>query len=231
MYFFVSPPHTLSYHPPNMVSTRSASLRLSSPPTTKPTITAKSPTSTKPSPAKAMSPPPLPSASPRAPAPAWSHTPSRLTLLWLAVSLPLVVWDTLYILLRPRTMPGGALHWPLWVPYALYGEVDHVYGWVAFHARDGFTAAQGSLNAVETAMSLFYLWEVLRGSSSSVKAGVRRVGGRVGGRAVLVGFSAAVMTLSKTVLYCEFFFFFFFFFPFLFSVVACLRDGMGWWFC
>jgi hypothetical protein len=80
-----------------------------------------------------------------------------------------------------------------------------LYGWVAFHARDGFTAAQGSLNAVETAMYLFYLWEVLRGSSVSVgvKDGVRRVSGWVGGRAVLVGFSAAVMTLSKTVLYCE----------------------------
>ncbi|GKT88746.1 hypothetical protein Ct61P_06596 [Colletotrichum tofieldiae] len=77
-------------------------------------------------------------------------------------------------------MPGGHLHWPLYVPYALYGEVDHVYGWKAFNAGNGFTSAQGALNAVETVMYLV---------------------GRAGALAIVVGFSAAVMTLSKTVLY------------------------------
>lgn len=140
----------------------------------------------------------------------WRHVPSRLTLLWMAVSLPLVVWDTLYVLLRPLTMEGGALFWPLWVPYRLYGEVDHVYGWVAYNAKEGFTAAQGTLNAVETAMYLFYVYEIFSqssgnssSSSSGKDAGVRVLSGRAGARAALVGFSAAVMTLSKTVLYCE----------------------------
>lgn len=100
-------------------------------------------------------------------------------------------------------MPGGSLHWPLWAPYALYGEVDHVYGFVAFNARDGFTSAQGLLNAVETTMYLAYLYTVLLSGGSSGKAGeTRTVSGREGARAVLIGFSAAVMTLSKTVLYC-----------------------------
>jgi hypothetical protein len=43
----------------------------------------------------------------------WSHTPSNLAIIWLCVSLPLVAWDTGYVMLRPLTMPGGSLHWPL----------------------------------------------------------------------------------------------------------------------
>lgn len=146
----------------------------------------------------------------RKPPSGWYHAPSRLTLLWLAVSLPLVIWDTLYLLLRPHTMEGGSLFWPFWVPYRLYGSVDYVYGWPAWDANDGFPGAQASLNAVETAMYLFYLYEVLRGSGSSSSSGTRVplgdrvVSGRPGARALLVGFSAAVMTFSKTALYCEF---------------------------
>ncbi|CAG9992698.1 unnamed protein product [Clonostachys byssicola] len=128
---------------------------------------------------------------------AWSHAPTTLTLSWLALSLPLVVWDTVYVLGRPHTMEGGWLHWPLWVPYKLYGTVDHVYGWKAFNANNGFTSAQGFLNAVETSMYLVYLWNVLgRG-----EAGTRAVRGRRGALTVVTGFSAAVMTLSKSVLY------------------------------
>ncbi|RCI15378.1 hypothetical protein L249_6564 [Ophiocordyceps polyrhachis-furcata BCC 54312] len=126
----------------------------------------------------------------------WAHVPSRATLFWMAVSLPLVAWDTIYVLGRPHTMEGGALHWPLWVPYKLYGEVDHIYGWKAFNARNGFTAAQGMLNLVESAMYLLYLGLFFRSPS-------RRLDGRPAAVAVLVGFSAAVMTLSKTMLYCK----------------------------
>ncbi|GJC86022.1 hypothetical protein ColLi_08860 [Colletotrichum liriopes] len=100
-------------------------------------------------------------------------------------------------------MPGGHLHWPLYVPYALYGEVDHVYGWKAFNAGNGFTSAQGALNAVETVMYLVYVWLYFsRGKAVEGPAGVKKaVGGRAGALAIVVGFSAAVMTLSKTVLY------------------------------
>ncbi|GKT52987.1 hypothetical protein ColTof3_00326 [Colletotrichum tofieldiae] len=133
----------------------------------------------------------------------WSHAPTSLTLFWLLISLPLVAWDTGYVLLRPWTMPGGHLHWPLYVPYALYGEVDHVYGWKAFNAGNGFTSAQGALNAVETVMYLVYVWLYFsRGKAVEGPAGVKKaVGGRAGALAIVVGFSAAVMTLSKTVLY------------------------------
>ncbi|OTA66518.1 hypothetical protein K449DRAFT_390954 [Hypoxylon sp. EC38] len=131
----------------------------------------------------------------------WAHAPSKLTLLWFAVSLPLVIWDSGYVLLRPLTMEGGSLHWPLYTPYKLYGEIDHVYGWKAFHANNGFTAAQGSLNVVETAMYLVYLW-IYFSSGANVKGRATRVlSGRPAAVAVLTAFSAAVMTLSKTVLY------------------------------
>lgn len=165
------------------------------------------------SPKSESSPPPVPAKTPRksvgrprtAAAPrGWSHAPGALTLLWLGVSLPLVAWDTGYVLLRPRSMPGGSLHWPLWVPYALYGEVDHMYGLKQWTAGNGFTSAQGFINLIETAMYLAYLWLWYAHALPAAGAGVKRVlTGRTGGLAVLIGFSAAVMTVSKTVLYCE----------------------------
>ncbi|KAI2642668.1 hypothetical protein GGS21DRAFT_186020 [Xylaria nigripes] len=136
---------------------------------------------------------------------AYAHAPSTFTLIWLAISLPLVIWDCGYVLLRPRSMPGGDLHWPLWTPYALYGEIDHVYGWKAFNADTGFTGAQGLLNVVETLMYIYYAMVYYQ---NAVIIDSRKViVGRKAALAVLVGFSAAVMTLSKTVLYwlCEYF--------------------------
>lgn len=143
----------------------------------------------------------------------WTHTTSPLTLLWLTISLPLVIWDTGYVLLRPYSMPGGFLHWPIWAPYELYGRIDYIYGWKAFNEHNGFTAAQAMLNVVETAMYLFYVWVVVYGyerpAEEKKRMGVlgtrfwghMRVEGGVGAVAVLVAFSAAVMTFSKTVLY------------------------------
>jgi hypothetical protein len=56
----------------------------------------------------------------------YAHSPPIPMLAWLVISLPLVAWDTLYVLLRPHTMPGGKFHSPFWTPYALYGTVDYV---------------------------------------------------------------------------------------------------------
>ncbi|KAI1617279.1 hypothetical protein EDD36DRAFT_159424 [Exophiala viscosa] len=141
-----------------------------------------------------------------------SHRVPPLLLGWLLVSLPLVVWDTGYIFLRPHSMPGGKFHSPIWKPYALYGTVDYVYGWPAWNNHVGFSAAQASLNAVETAMYIYYLRvlfnhgaknffvfqnldEFIKGSDESAITGPDVA------MAVLVLFSAAVMTLSKTILY------------------------------
>ena len=129
----------------------------------------------------------------------WQHIPSPITLLWLLISLPLVIWDTGYVLLRPHSMPGGWAHAPIWKPYELYGKVDYMYGWKAYNEHNGFTAAQGSLNVMETVGYLGYLWVVWNYGEGEKRA----VGGGWGGVACLVGFALCVMTVSKTALYCE----------------------------
>ncbi|KAL3423619.1 hypothetical protein PVAG01_05366 [Phlyctema vagabunda] len=145
----------------------------------------------------------------------WSHTPSNLTLIWLFIAIPLVTWDAGYVLLRPYSMPGGSLHWPIWAPYELYGTVDYIYGWKAWNEKNGFTGAQTALNVVETSMYIYYLYVLYaygkpsaapgRGAPKPAKVGFlgeqRSLNGRTGAVAVLVAFSAAVMTVSKTVLY------------------------------
>jgi hypothetical protein len=132
--------------------------------------------------------------------------------------MPLVLWDTLYILLRPHTMAGGAIQWPLWKPYEIYASIDHVYGWPGWEKKDGFGGAQGVLNAVELVLYGLYALIMYNHSTSAAGgtglqleegcgkwlAGGRKVRGNVGNRALIIGFAAAVMTLSKTVLYCEY---------------------------
>ena len=134
-----------------------------------------------------------------------AHNPPLPLLAWLVVSLPLVAWDTLYVLLRPHTMPGGKFHSPFWTPYALYGTVDYMYGWPAWNNHNGFTAAQGTLNLLESIMYCWYLYvvgsQVVDWSYEGIKT--LEVKGKGVNLAVLVGFSGAVMTVSKTLLYCE----------------------------
>lgn len=130
----------------------------------------------------------------------WTHTPDPYTLLWLLVSLPLVIWDAIYVLLRPHTMPGGSLSWPIYTPYVLYGQIDYIYGEKAWKEHNGFTAAQTALNVFETAGYLGYLWVVWKHG----RGGQRTLPGGWGGVACLTGFALSVMTVSKTVLYCEF---------------------------
>ncbi|CAF9909102.1 hypothetical protein IMSHALPRED_007605 [Imshaugia aleurites] len=127
----------------------------------------------------------------------WTHAPSTITLLWLLVSLPIVCWDTAYVLLRPHSMPNGSLHAPVFTPYALYGKVDYIYGEKAYREHNGFTSAQASLNVAETAGYVAYLWVVWKYGEGEKRA----VGGGWGGVACLVAFALSVMTVSKTVLY------------------------------
>ncbi len=112
-------------------------------------------------------------------------------------------------------MPGGKLHSPIWTLYALYGTVDHVYGWPAWNERNGFTGAQASLNAAETVLYGYYLWvlwararEPTGRKDISWFLGMSQEGRRKivddGALAMLLAFSGAVMTVSKTVLYCKY---------------------------
>lgn len=72
------------------------------------------------------------------------------------------------------------------------------------------------MNVMETLGYLYYAYIVLMAGRQSVKQGrgaptdggvlseSRTVRGQSAGLAVLVGYSASVMTVSKTVLYCKF---------------------------
>lgn len=145
----------------------------------------------------------------------YSHQIAPLLIIWLFVSLPLVTWDTGYMLMRPHTMPGGKWHSPIWTPYALYGTVDYVYGWPAWDNHVGFSAAQASLNAVEIVMYIYYLTAIIRNGAQDFFA-ARTLGEFLAGsksntvsgpgvaKAVLMLFAATVMTWSKTILYCEY---------------------------
>ncbi|OJD25697.1 hypothetical protein ACJ73_02928 [Blastomyces percursus] len=142
----------------------------------------------------------------------WRHTPSVIVTLWLCISVPVVLWDASYVLLRPHSMPGGSLHY-IWSPYALYGTIDYIYGWPSWNNRNGFTGAQSLMNLVETASYLFYLFVLFnygtasnhkdknKSKSASFFDSRRSIGGKLGAIALLVAFSASVMTVSKTVLY------------------------------
>ena len=96
-------------------------------------------------------------------------------------------------------MPDGFLHSPIWTPYALYGKVDYIYGWKAWNEHNGFTAAQASLNVVESIGYVGYLWVVWRFGEGDKRV----LPSAWGGVACLVGFALSVMTVSKTALYCE----------------------------
>lgn len=135
----------------------------------------------------------------------YTHKPRLPLLAWLIVSLPLIAWDTLYVFLRPCTMPSGKLHSPLWIPYALYGSVDYIYGWPAWNNHNGFTAAQSAMNVPESAMYCWYLYVVGLQVVDWTHKGIRhlKIEGDGVSLAVLFGFSGAVMTVSKSLLYCE----------------------------
>ncbi|KAI0708074.1 hypothetical protein C8T65DRAFT_650476 [Cerioporus squamosus] len=108
-----------------------------------------------------------------------------LVSLWFALTVPVIFWDAGYCFFRPRSMVGGDLHW-IWKPYAIYQEVDYVYGLRAYENGEGFTNAQSALNIVENFINIAYLYLAHVAGSPA---------------APLVGFTSAVMTLSKTVLY------------------------------
>ena len=93
--------------------------------------------------------------------------------------------------------------------------MDYIYGWKAWNEHNGFTAAQASLNVVESVGYVGYLWVVWKFGE-----GEKRVlPSAWGGVACLVGFALSVMTVSKTVLYCEYY-------PLI--VLVCWCDGGGW---
>jgi len=72
---------------------------------------------------------------------------------WFLLTLPVVIWDAFYCFLRPRSMVAGDLHW-IWKPYAIYQEVDWVYGFKALLENNGFTNAQCKCLLIVAVLSL-----------------------------------------------------------------------------
>ncbi|KAF8071612.1 hypothetical protein FPV67DRAFT_1667094 [Lyophyllum atratum] len=104
---------------------------------------------------------------------------------WFIFTAPLMLWDAGYCLMRPRSMVGGDLHW-IWKPYEMYEKVDYVYGVKAFENGEGFAGAAAILNVLEISMNLIYLYH-----AHITRSDV----------APLFGYTGAVMTLAKTILY------------------------------
>ena len=68
-----------------------------------------------------------------------------------------------------------------------YGEVDHIYGIQAYEQHNGFTSAQALLNLFEVALQIWFLR-------------LRKQPGKEG-NALMVGYTASIMTFWKTALY------------------------------
>lgn len=109
----------------------------------------------------------------------------------------------IYVFGRPYTMAGGSLSSPIYTPYILYGQVDRLYGIEAWEEHNGFTAAQTALNLIETVGYLGYLY-IAYVHGEGERFGRRTLAGGWGGLACLLGFTVAVMTVSKTLLYGSF---------------------------
>jgi len=101
-------------------------------------------------------------------------------VIWLAVSFPIVIWDALYIIFRPRSMAGGDLE-HIWAPYKTYIQADGRYK----DMTDGFGIAQSWLNLVEVAVLLVALFAHFKGKPS----------------AVFWAFTTCLMTAAKTACY------------------------------
>jgi len=128
----------------------------------------------------------------------WAHTPRFPVLVWTAFAFPFTIWDTLYIVLRPRTLPGHEWHDPIWTAVGTYAAVDGVYSEQAWLEGEGWTAAQSVINVTEVLLYVWY-YAIVRKSRNERN----EVGGRAGGRACVVGLVAGTVTLTKSALYCE----------------------------
>ena len=135
-----------------------------------------------------------------------SYLYSSVELIWVYLSPLIVLWDVAYVLLRPLSMPGGSIHNPLWIPYKLYGEVDHLYGLPGLEKGNGLVSAFAIINFLESSLYIWCAWKIYRESKiSQHREGrwlqERCIEGCVGNQVLLVMFSSSLTVCTKTVLY------------------------------
>src|SRR5262249_20792941 len=110
-----------------------------------------------------------------------SESLPRWMVIWLTISIPIVLWDVSFVLLRPASMPGGSLAF-LWPPYAKYITVDKSYGDV----HDPFVQAQAIISLLEAPFGIGAL-------ALSYMRKKRQL-------AMLLAFAMSAMLCSKTLL-------------------------------
>ena len=111
----------------------------------------------------------------------------RFATYWILIGSAICIWDAGFVLNRPRSMPGGDLHW-FWVPYAKYITLDLLYG----NMKNAFVVAQTWVNLLEIFTGLLAL--VLYHTNKGVNVKKANLGAFL----LLV---ASIMTWAKTVLY------------------------------
>lgn len=104
----------------------------------------------------------------------------RWVKIWFGATIPVILWDAGFVLMRPDSLPGGSWDW-LWGAYELYLSVDRRYG----DTGQAFVLAQTWMNLFEAALGAVTLWLAARERPA----------------ACLLAFSVALMTAFKTVLY------------------------------
>lgn len=101
--------------------------------------------------------------------------------VWLLISSILVTIDALFVILRPRTLPGGKWNY-LFPHYNIYIHVDKRYA----DLNDTFNYGQSFMNLAEMCLNIIALIMYNKGKV---------------GLSVLVAFMVSTMTFSKTVFY------------------------------
>jgi len=132
----------------------------------------------------------------------WTHIPRLPVLIWCLWIFPFTVWDTLYLLLRPHSLPGGKWNEPYFgSTFNTWASVDQIYGAKGWREKDGWVLAQSAMNTLEAGLCVIYVWMVSSYGIGSFWA--KTMGRRAGGRACLVGFAAGIVTWVKTAMYCK----------------------------
>jgi hypothetical protein len=131
----------------------------------------------------------------------WTHKPRLPILIWCLWVFPFTLWDTLYLCLRPHSLPGGKWHDRYFSrTFAIWASIDRSYGDQGWLDQDGFVLAQSVINMVEAFLCVYYVWTIWKSGNGGLRA---PVSGRAGARALLIGLCAGYVTLTKTSLYCK----------------------------
>ena len=79
----------------------------------------------------------------------------RWVIWWLGLSTIVVIWDALFVLFRPHSMPGGSIGWIWDFAYVIYLEVDRSYADISNHTVEAI-CFMSLLEACLVGLTLFH---------------------------------------------------------------------------